>query len=58
LLGTRVFLELYIIVEENWRDSKGFISNLDWRKQLDDIAAHGESRGAPEKLESLGKPKQ
>ena len=32
LLGTRVFLELYIIVEENWRDSKGFINNLDWRK--------------------------
>ena len=58
LLGTRVFLELYIIVEENWRDSKGFISNLDWRKQLDDIAAHGESRNAPQKLESLGKPKQ
>ena len=57
LLGTRVFLELYIIVEENWRDSKGFITNLDWRKQLDDIAAHGESRKSPEKLESLGKTK-
>ena len=59
LIGTRVFLELYIIVQENWRDSKGFISTLDWRKQLEDIAAHGESRMADDsKPESLGKPRQ
>ncbi len=62
LLGTRVFLELYVIVEENWRDSKGFITTLDWRKQLEDIALHGEKRSAKEglggeQLESLGKPK-
>jgi GTP-binding protein Era len=38
LLGTRVYLELHVIVEENWRESKGFVESLDWRKQLEDIA--------------------
>ena len=39
LLGTRVYLELHVIVEENWRESRGFVDSLDWRKQLEDIAA-------------------
>ena len=39
LLGTRVFLELHVIVKENWRESQGFIESLDWRRQLEDIAA-------------------
>jgi GTP-binding protein Era len=39
LLGTRVFLELHIIVEPGWRESRGFIDTLDWRKQLEDMAA-------------------
>jgi GTPase len=34
LLGTRVFLELHVIVEENWRESRGFVESLDWRRQL------------------------
>jgi len=55
LLGTRVFLELYIVVEENWRDSSGFVTTLDWRRQLDEIAEHGERKGRD--LESLGKLK-
>ena len=38
LLGTRVFLELHIIVEPGWRESRGFIDTLDWRKQLEDMA--------------------
>ncbi len=37
LLGTRVFLELHIIVEENWRESRGFVESLDWRRQLTDM---------------------
>jgi GTP-binding protein Era len=37
LLGTRVYLELHVIVEENWRESKGFVESLDWRKQLEDL---------------------
>jgi GTP-binding protein Era len=38
LLGTRVFLELHVIVEENWRESRGFVESLDWRRQLTDLA--------------------
>ncbi|HVJ08192.1 MAG TPA: GTPase Era [Acidisarcina sp.] len=38
LLGTRVYLELVVIVEENWRQSRGFLETLDWRKQLEEIA--------------------
>jgi GTP-binding protein Era len=38
LLGTRVYLELHVIVEPNWRESKSFIESLDWRNQLEKIA--------------------
>jgi GTPase len=38
LLGTRVFLELHVIVEENWRESRGFVESLDWRRQLTDLS--------------------
>jgi GTP-binding protein Era len=38
LLGTRVYLELHVIVEENWRESRGFVESLDWRRQLEDTA--------------------
>ena len=34
LLGTRVFLELFVKVQEEWRSRPGFIEDLDWRKQL------------------------
>ena len=36
LLGSRVFLELHVIIEENWRESRGFVESLDWRRQLSD----------------------
>jgi GTP-binding protein Era len=39
LLGTRVYLELHVLVRERWRDSRVFIEALDWRKQLADLAA-------------------
>jgi GTP-binding protein Era len=38
LLGTRVYLELHVIVEPNWRESKSFIESLDWRNQLERLA--------------------
>ena len=38
LLGTRVYLELHVVVEKDWRESKHFVEGLDWRKQLDDLA--------------------
>lgn len=39
LLGTRVYLELHVLVREHWRDSPVFVESLDWRKQLADLAA-------------------
>jgi GTP-binding protein Era len=38
LLGTRVYLELHVLVREHWRDSRVFIESLDWRKQLAQMA--------------------
>ncbi len=45
LLGTRVYLELRIIVEPGWRESKGFIESLDWRNQLEQLAGRAEPDG-------------
>ncbi|HKO19281.1 MAG TPA: GTPase Era [Acidobacteriaceae bacterium] len=39
LLGTRVFLELFVKVQEEWRSSRAFVEDLDWRRQLEQIAA-------------------
>ena len=53
LLGTRVFLELHIIVEPGWRESRGFIDTLDWRKQLEDMAnRQARERAANDALEA------
>jgi GTP-binding protein Era len=38
LLGTRVYLELHVIVEPGWRESRTFIDSLDWRNQLERLA--------------------
>ncbi len=38
LLGTRVFLEMFVKVQEEWRSSRGFVEDLDWRRQLEQIA--------------------
>ncbi|HEV2324589.1 MAG TPA: GTPase Era [Terracidiphilus sp.] len=38
LLGTRVFLELHVIVEPGWRESKRFVESLDWRRQLEELS--------------------
>ena len=38
LLGTRVFLELFVKVQDDWRSKPGFIEDLDWRRQLEQMA--------------------
>ena len=38
LLGTRIYLELHVLVREHWRDSPVFVESLDWRRQLADLA--------------------
>jgi GTPase len=35
MIGTRVFLELFVKVSPDWRESHSFIDELDWRRQLE-----------------------
>jgi GTP-binding protein Era len=34
MVGTKVFLELFVKVRSDWRESHLFVEELDWRKQL------------------------
>jgi len=57
LLGTRVFLELFVKVESEWRASRGFVEELDWRRQLEQIAekqALKKLRGEEEPQDEVG----
>ena len=47
LLGTRVYLELHVIVEPGWRERRGFLDTLDWRRQLEEL---GRQRQEKERL--------
>jgi GTP-binding protein Era len=38
LLGKKVFLELFVKVKPGWRQSAAFVDELDWRKQLQELA--------------------
>ena len=44
LLGTRVYLELHVIVEPGWRERRGFLDTLDWRRQLEELATRGSAQ--------------
>ena len=37
MLGTKVFLELFVKVQPNWRQSRNFVEELDWRRQLEHL---------------------
>jgi GTP-binding protein Era len=37
MVGTRVFLELFVKVRSGWRDSREFVDELDWRRQLEKL---------------------
>jgi GTP-binding protein Era len=38
LLGTKVFLEMFVKVQAGWRDSRSFIDEMDWRRQLEHLS--------------------
>jgi len=38
-LGRKVFLELFVKVKPGWRESAAFVEELDWKRQLEDLAA-------------------
>jgi len=37
MIGTKVFLELFVKVRPNWRESRAFVEELDWRRQLENL---------------------
>jgi GTP-binding protein Era len=39
MLGTKVFLELFVKIRANWRESRGFVEELDWRRQLEHLVS-------------------
>jgi GTP-binding protein Era len=41
MLGTKVYLEMFVKVRQNWRESRGFVEELDWRKQLEHLVGPG-----------------
>ncbi len=48
MLGTKVFLELYVKAEPGWRDSRRFVEELDWRRQLEHrMLEHGTPEPRP-----------
>jgi GTPase len=51
LLGKKVFLELFVKVKKDWRESAAFVDELDWRRQLEALAK-------PEPTEELARPKK
>lgn len=48
MLGTRVFLELFVKVRPNWREEREFIDTLDWRRQLEDMARQQSHEAGPD----------
>lgn len=38
LLGVKIFLELFVKVQPNWRDNAALVRQLDWRRQLERLA--------------------
>jgi GTP-binding protein Era len=37
MVGTKVFLELFVKIKAGWRDSRTFVDELDWRRQMQQI---------------------
>jgi len=37
MVGSKVFLELFVKIKAGWRDSRSFVEDLDWRRQLQQI---------------------
>jgi GTPase len=38
ILGARVFLEIFVKVQPNWRQNAALVRQLDWRRQLEQIS--------------------
>jgi GTP-binding protein Era len=43
ILGTKIFLELYVKVQKDWRDNPQIVRQLDWHWQLDRMSGEQSS---------------
>ncbi len=43
MVATKVYLELFVKVKANWRESQAFVQELDWRRQLEKMAGGRET---------------
>ena len=48
ILGIKIFMELFVKVQDNWRQNASIVKQLDWHRQLEDLA----ERQAPADLQS------
>lgn len=49
LLGAKIFLELYVKVQQDWRDRPALVRQLDWHRQLEQLSkAQSEKENSPE----------
>lgn len=39
ILGTKIFLELHVKVQPRWRENRAMVKQLDWRRQLEQMAS-------------------
>ncbi|HUO35935.1 MAG TPA: GTPase Era [Candidatus Acidoferrum sp.] len=44
ILGTKLFLETFVKVQPNWRQNPAMVRQLDWRRQLEQLADLQETR--------------
>ncbi len=45
MVGTKVFLELFVKIKAGWRDSRSFVEELDWRRQLQQVGGMPDAEG-------------
>jgi GTPase len=38
ILGTKIFLEMHVKVQPGWRENRAMVKQLDWRRQLEQMA--------------------
>src|ERR1700683_2121208 len=58
MLGMKVFLELYVKVQPDWRESRAFVEELDWRRQLENLTDGRAEPAEPSSQRKTGKKKK
>jgi GTP-binding protein Era len=52
MVGAKVFLQLFVKVKSNWRESHEFVEELDWRRQLEQLVGSPKA-GSANSLQKL-----